>query len=96
MDAFSSIVAVVMAAVATVSVGSFAEGKRQGEQYKFVTRGGTKGVRGVPKRHKADVCGGRRRGLRNGSPTQPPPSTSYERHNHIYSYEHQRGTAESE
>ncbi|RYC54145.1 hypothetical protein CHU98_g12065 [Xylaria longipes] len=59
MDAFSSVIAVVMVAVTSVSVGSIAKGKCHGSQYKFVTRGlcggGTKDVRGVPKRHKANV-----------------------------------------
>ncbi|KAI1129665.1 hypothetical protein F5Y10DRAFT_263891 [Nemania abortiva] len=79
MDAFSSIVAVVMAAVASVSVGSIAEGKCLEYQYEVVTPGlcggGTKDVRGVPKRHKADVSGGRRRRMRTALRATTTPNT---------------------
>ncbi|KAI1303824.1 hypothetical protein F5Y03DRAFT_395783 [Xylaria venustula] len=82
MDAFSSTIAVVMAAVAFVSVRSFAEGKRQELRYKIVTISprGTKGVRGVPKWHNADVYRGSRSRMRNGSPEHQPQPTSYEQY----------------
>ncbi|KAI1145765.1 hypothetical protein F4825DRAFT_457166 [Nemania diffusa] len=76
MDAISSIIAVVMVAVTSVSVGSIAEGKLcaqcLGCLYEVVTlglhRGGTKDIRGVPKRHKANVGGVRRRRMRMALP----------------------------
>ncbi|KAI1178344.1 hypothetical protein F4777DRAFT_576144 [Nemania sp. FL0916] len=89
MDAFSSIVAVVMATVVSVSVGSMVEGQCLEYPYEVVTIGlhgaGTNDVRGVPKRHNADVGGGRRRRMRTGfsetyiDTTTQAQTTSYKR-----------------
>ncbi|KAI3333442.1 hypothetical protein F4824DRAFT_513107 [Ustulina deusta] len=101
MDAFGSIIAVVLVAVTSVSVGSFAEGKsqlsltqrclgiwlwrpRREYQYEVVTLGprggGTKDVRGVPKRHKANVSGGIRCRMRMALRSHNHNQQSYEQH----------------
>ncbi|KAI0444200.1 hypothetical protein F4803DRAFT_549403 [Xylaria telfairii] len=93
MDAFGSVVAVVM--VTAVSVGSIAEGKCHGSPYKVVTYGlcgGTQDVRGVQKRHKANANGHRLRGA--WIPAQPSQSINkLSASNDIHSYEHRTTSA---